>query len=168
MATFISSIIAWTERKGFWRLSEWAGKRRSYGIRRPATAQPTSFATTADGRTTVPLKLDPYGSTFVVFRAPAAKNAVELPAPKETVIDGLDLALNRDWSVSFQQGKGIPETIDFDHLVSWTDLPLPAADEALKYFSGTATYSKTIDIPADDISAGRASLARSRRRARPR
>ena len=118
------------------------------------TTQPTSFGTTADGRTTVPLKLDPYGTTFVVFRAPAAKNTLELPVPKETLIDGLDLALNRDWSVSFQPGKGIPELIGFDHLVSWTELAIPQSDEALKYYSGTATYTKTIEIPADDIAQG--------------
>ena len=121
----------------------------------PATGktEPVSYRI-ADGRTTVPLHLDPYGTTFVVFRATAAKSTLELPAPKETAIDGLDLALNRDWSVSFEQGKGIQETIGFDHLASWSDLPIPQSDEALKYFSGTATYSKTIDIPADDLAQG--------------
>ena len=102
----------------------------------------------------MPLQLDPYGTTFVVFRAPAARNSLDLPAPKETVIDGLDEALNRDWSVSFQPGKGIPETIGFHRLLSWTDSPLPLSDEALKYYSGTATYTKTIDIPADNIAQG--------------
>ncbi len=121
----------------------------------PATggATPVSYRI-ADGRTTVPLHLDPYGTTFVVFRAPATKNVLELPAPKEIAIDGLDPALNRDWSVSFQPGNGTPETIGFDHLASWPDMPLPPADEALKYFSGTATYTKTIDVPADDIAQG--------------
>ena len=118
------------------------------------TTHPTSFGSTADGRTTVPLKLDPYGTTFVVFRAPAARNSLDLPTPKETVIDGLDEALNRDWSVSFQPGKGIPETLGFHRLLSWSDSPLPLSDEALKYYSGTATYTKTIDIPADNIAQG--------------
>ncbi len=121
----------------------------------PATGetQPVSYRI-ADGRTTVPLNLDPYGTTFVVFRAPAAKNSLELPTPKETVIDGLDLALNRDWSVGFQPGKGIPESIGFHRLFSWSDSPLPLSDEALKYYSGTATYTKTIEIPADNIARG--------------
>ena len=121
----------------------------------PATGgtKPVSYRV-ADGRTTIPLHLDPYGTTFVVFRNPAAKNELELPAAKETTVDDLNSSLNSGWSVSFEQGKGIPETIGFDHLVSWPDLPLPPADEALKYFSGTATYSKTIDIPADDIRRG--------------
>ena len=121
----------------------------------PATGktQPVSYRT-ADGRTTVPLKLDPYGTTFVVFRARAAKNSLELLAPKETVIDRLDEALNRDWSVSFQPGKGISDPIMFNQLASWTELAIPQSDQALKYYSGTATYSKTIDIPADDIAPG--------------
>jgi hypothetical protein len=121
----------------------------------PATgeAQPISYRI-ADGRTTVPLKLDPYGTTFVIFRAPAVKNSLELRTPKETVIVGLDLALNRDWSVRFQPGKGIPESIGFHRLFSWSDSPLPLSDEALKYYSGTATYSKTIEIPAKDIVHG--------------
>jgi hypothetical protein len=121
----------------------------------PATGetQPASYRI-AEGRTTVPLRLDPYGSTFVVFREPASQAVLQLPATKETAIDGLDEALNRDWKVSFEQGNGAPEGVGFDHLVSWTDFPQPASDEGIKYFSGTATYSKTIEIPAEDLTKG--------------
>jgi hypothetical protein len=121
----------------------------------PATGEtkPVSYRI-ADGRTTVPLDLEQYGTTFVVFRKAATQNGVELPAPKETVIEGLDLALNHDWSVSFAPVKGIPESIGFHQLFSWSDSPLPLSDEALKYYSGTATYAKTIEVPADDITKG--------------
>jgi len=121
----------------------------------PATGetQPVSYRI-AGGRTTVPLHLDPYGTTFVVFRKPSTQNTVELRIPRETVIDGLDEALNRDWSVKFQHGRGVPEAVSFQHLASWTEMPLPASDEGVKYFSGTATYSKTINIPADDVTKG--------------
>ena len=76
----------------------------------PATGetQPVSNRI-ADGRTTVPLHLDPYGTTFVVFRAATTQNTLQLPATHESTIDGLSEALNRDWSVSFQQGRGVPE-----------------------------------------------------------
>jgi hypothetical protein len=117
-------------------------------------SQPVSYSTSADGRTLVPLNLDPYGTTFVVFRKPATKNALEVAAPRESEIGGLDSALNNDWNVSFERGKGIPESIGFRHLISWSDSPLPLANEALKYYSGTATYSKSIDVPADDIVQG--------------
>ena len=121
----------------------------------PATggATPVSYRI-ADGRTTVPLHLDPNGATFVVFRAPATQESLELPAPKETWIGGLFSALNRNWKVSFERGKGAPETADFQRLVSWTKMPLSASDDGIKYFSGTATYSKTIDVPADDLAHG--------------
>jgi hypothetical protein len=108
----------------------------------------------AEGRTTVPLRLDPYGTTFVVFRAPATQSTLELPVARETVIDGLNEALNGDWNVSFEPGRGVPETVGFHHLVSWTDLPLPTSEDGVKYFSGTATYSKTIEIPAEDLAQG--------------
>ena len=121
----------------------------------PATGetQPASYRI-ADGRTTVPLHLDPYGTTFVVFRAATTQNTLQLPAALESTIDGLSEALNRDWSVSFQQGRGVPEDVGFHGLVSWTELPLPTSDDAVKYFSGTATYSKTIQVPADDLAQG--------------
>jgi alpha-L-rhamnosidase len=121
----------------------------------PATGerQPVSYRI-VDGRTTVPLHLDPYGTVFVVFRAPATRTALELPEPRETVISGLDEALNGDWSVEFQQGIGVPESVGFDHLVSWTELPLPASDDGVKYFSGTATYSKSVEVPANDLKSG--------------
>jgi hypothetical protein len=115
--------------------------------------QPVSYRI-ADGRTTVPLHLDPNGSTFVVFRETATQSTLQLPEPKEIVIGGLFSALNRDWKVSFERGGGVPETADFQRLVSWTDFPQPASDEGIKYFSGTATYSKTIEIPADDLTKG--------------
>jgi hypothetical protein len=115
--------------------------------------QPVSYRI-ADGRTTVPLHLDPYGTAFVMFRKPATETTLQLPAPKETVIGDVDDALNRDWKVSFEQRKGAPETVGIQHLVSWTEMPLSASDEGIKYFSGTATYSKTIDIPADDLTKG--------------
>ena len=121
----------------------------------PATGetQPVSYRIAA-ARTWVSVHLDPYGTTFVVFRAPAAQQTFETPVTHETVIDGLNEALNRDWSVGFQQGRGVPETVGFHHLVSWTELTLPTSDDGVKYFSGTATYSKTIEIPAEDLAQG--------------
>jgi hypothetical protein len=117
----------------------------------PATGKttPASYKI-ADGRTTVPLHLDPYGTTFVVFRKPAATEALEQPQPAETDVPGLDEALNGKWEVSFQPGRGAPETATFDRLTSWSD----NANDGVKYFSGTATYTKTIQIPEHALSAG--------------
>jgi len=52
--------------------------------------------------------------------------------------------------VSFQPGRGAPESADFDSLASWSE----SAIDGIKYFSGTATYTKTIDIPAVALTPG--------------
>jgi hypothetical protein len=41
--------------------------------------------------------------------------------------------------------------VDLPKLISWPDHP----DTGVKYFSGTATYSKTLDVPADMIGSDR-------------
>jgi hypothetical protein len=118
----------------------------------PATgaAQPASYSTTVDGRTTVRLHLDPYGTAFVVFRAPAKAASLEIAEPQETVLAGLGGTLNQEWHVSFQAGRGAPETAEFDGLTSWSE----NADAGIKYFSGTATYSKTFEVPARAFAPG--------------
>jgi len=111
--------------------------------------KPASYEV-AGGRTTVPLHLDPNGTTFVVFRTPAAAASRQFPEMKETVVSGLEDALNRDWNVQFEAGRGAPATAEFDRLNSWSK----NANDGVKYFSGTATYLKTIDVPADIVRAG--------------
>ena len=112
-------------------------------------SKPVSYRI-ADGRTTIPLHLDPYGSVFVVFRELATAASLELPARAETPVAGLDDVLNHDWSVSFQPGRGAPETVAFDRLSSWSDNSI----DGVKYFSGTATYSKVIQVPEGALAQG--------------
>ncbi len=100
--------------------------------------------------TTIPLHLDPYETVFVVFRNPASVTEWQQPKAKESVIVGLEEALNRNWTVSFQPGRGAPETAHFDRLNSWNE----NSSYGVKYFSGTATYSKTVEIPADVFKPG--------------
>jgi hypothetical protein len=111
--------------------------------------QPASYSI-ANGRTTVPLHLDPLGTTFVVLRQPARTISLNLPDRKETVVAEVNEALNRDWTVSFQSNRGAPETAQFDTLISWGD----SADAGVKYFSGSASYSKSIEIPASAFTPG--------------
>ena len=100
----------------------------------------TLFAQTK-GRTSVPLALEPYGSTFVVFRAPIAATAQgttirNSPTPIAEI--------SGPWSVSFDPKWGAPAQVTFDTLESWTARPEPG----VKFYSGKATYSKTIDLRA--------------------
>jgi hypothetical protein len=48
------------------------------------------------------------------------------------------LSLGNDWDVAFPH-----KTVTFDKLISWSE----SADDFIKYFSGTATYSKTFTVP---------------------
>jgi hypothetical protein len=53
------------------------------------------------------------------------------------------LAINGPWDLRFPAGWGAPERGSLDNLISWSD----HADPGVKYFSGTATYAKTITLP---------------------
>ena len=66
-------------------------------------SEPVSFKM-AEGRTTVPLKLEPWGSVFVVFRKETHETSRNLPAETET-----DLAtMSGPWKVSFPPNLGAP------------------------------------------------------------
>jgi hypothetical protein len=73
-----------------------------------------------------------------------------LAEPAETPVAGLEDALNRDWSVSFQPGRGAPEKAEFNRLASWSD----NSNKGVKYFSGTATYAKTFQVNAELLKPG--------------
>jgi len=107
--------------------------------------EPASF-TIADGRTTVPLSLDPWGTVFVVFRKPTTATARTLPAVTTTQL----ATLSGPWQVSFPPNWGAPASITLDELASWST----NSDPGVKYFSGTGTYTKTVDAPADWFTAG--------------
>jgi hypothetical protein len=102
--------------------------------------------TMANGRTTVPLHLEPWGTVFVVFRKAAAETSLTLPKVTETQLATVD----GSWQVSFQPDRGAPLSITLDTLASWSENP----DAGVKYFSGSGTYTRTVDAPADWFKSG--------------
>ena len=102
---------------------------------------------TESGRTIVPLRLEPNESVFVVFRELATAPSAAVPERRETRLTTLE----GKWDVAFPPDLGAPATITLDHLGSWSDNP----DSGVKYFSGTATYRKSIDVPGGWIGDGR-------------
>lgn len=100
----------------------------------------------ANGRTTVPLKLDPAESVFVVFRKPGSAQGRTLPEITETPVGTID----GPWTVAFQPNRGAPASITLDRLSAWNE----HSDPGVKYFSGTATYTKTIQAPAEWFATG--------------
>ena len=95
----------------------------------------------ANGITKVNLHLQPNDAVFVVFKDKAIKTSVTLPAVEEKQLSTVE----GSWKVNFQKDRGAPAEATFDKLVSYTE----NADAGIKYFSGTATYTKT--ITADEI-----------------
>ena len=61
------------------------------------------------------------------------------------------LEINGRWDVSFPPNLGAPAKITLDRLMSLSE----HADPGVKYFSGTATYSKTINIPSSYLGGDR-------------
>jgi hypothetical protein len=59
-------------------------------------------------------------------------------------------AISGPWNLSFPPNWGAPSSVILDKLISWTDHP----NSGVRYFSGTATYEKDIDISADRLKAG--------------
>jgi len=110
-----------------------------------ATSEPVSFKI-ADGQTTLPLHLEPWGTVFVIFRRATKETAHTLPRITET-----DLAtVDGSWKVSFTPDMGAPASTTFDKLISWSD----SSDAGVKYYSGTGTYTKTIEAKGDWIKKG--------------
>ncbi len=100
--------------------------------------EPASYAITGD-RTTVPLHLNQRESVFVVFRRRAVALSRTLPPTKTTMLE----TLSGPWDVFFPPNLGAPEKIRLANLESWT----ANSDHGVKHFSGTAIYTKTIQVP---------------------
>ena len=92
---------------------------------------------------TIHFDLAPYESRVLVFRQGAAPAA----QPKSEPFAPIDLA--RDWKVTFDRTH---TTQTMPVLESWTDIA------AERYYSGTATYERTVEIPEDVAKAGRVLL----------
>jgi hypothetical protein len=120
--------------------------------REPELWQPVTGAiepagySAAEGRTTVPLHLDPYGSVFVVFRRSAGAPSRTIPPATSTALATVD----GPWSVTFPPDWGAPPQVTLQRLGSWTDSP----EAGVKYFSGTATYAKDVQVPAAWLKPG--------------
>ena len=95
----------------------------------------------------MPIALDPYGSTFVVFRRATTATRRTVPPESRSTI----ATLSGPFSVTFEPGRGAPaEPVRFDALTSWSR----STDARVRYFSGTAAYTFDIDAPADAFRPG--------------
>jgi hypothetical protein len=92
-----------------------------------------------DGVTRVPLRLEPSGSVFVIFRRPttttkaSGKNWTDHKPIQE---------ITGPWNVSFDPQWGGPASVTFEKLEDWSKRPEPG----IKYYSGTSTYRKAFSF----------------------
>jgi hypothetical protein len=68
--------------------------------------------------------------------------AASVPAPR--IVEG-------PWQIEFQKDRGAPSAITLPRLESLSR----NADPAVRFFSGTATYRRSIDVPASAIGSGK-------------
>jgi len=122
-----------------------SGKRPELWHADTGQIEPVSYRI-ENGRTTVPLDLHANESVFVVFRQPASEQAVTMPAHQEVMLE----TVAGPWNVHFSPDLGAPPEITLDQLASWTENP----EAGIKYYSGTATYTKTIDVPSEWMQSG--------------
>jgi hypothetical protein len=108
----------------------------------------------SEDRIVIPLRFAPHQSFFVVFREAQARvrsagaypNAGPEPArPAVSNFPALTehATLDGPWDVSFDPKWGGPAKVVFESLDDWSRRP----EEGIRFYSGTATYAKTFDLP---------------------
>lgn len=96
--------------------------------------------TIKNGRTIIPLHFESWDAYFIVFSGKATVTAYTKPVRSEKTV----LSITTPWKVAFQANHGAPATATFDKLISWSD----HTEAGIKYFSGTASYQNTFNLPA--------------------
>ncbi len=81
-------------------------------------------------------------AVFVVFDG-ATRAPYIAPSFKESTL----LTINTPWTLHFSEGVGAPQSATFPVLKSLTE----SDDPGVKYFSGTASYSTTVNLSAKQL-----------------
>ncbi|HEV2710534.1 MAG TPA: glycosyl hydrolase [Edaphobacter sp.] len=96
----------------------------------------------SNGSTSFSLDFAPAQSFFIIFRKP--RNAVH--GFTNSPIFSLVTELVGKWNVQFDPTWGGPASIQFASLSDWS----MHADKGIRFYSGTATYTKTLNLPDKD------------------
>jgi hypothetical protein len=94
---------------------------------------PASIESQSSTDTTVRLHVEPYGSRVLVF----TKRSIQQPQNRDAVAVPNPIDLSNGWQISFGSNS---DSEPLDSLRSWTD------EDKTRYFSGTATYEKTVSV----------------------
>ena len=83
--------------------------------------------------------------TFTLTTASGKTRTVEVPS----VGDATEIA--GSWELRFPPKWGAPDQVTLERLISWPQ----HKDDGVKHFSGTATYVKQFDVPAEMLGEGK-------------
>jgi hypothetical protein len=98
-----------------------------------------------NGRTQLPVRLEANGSVFIIFRQPTNETKSNKGSnwPDVKTIQTLD----GPWQVTFDPKMGGPkQPVIFSKLTDWSTHP----DSCIRFYSGTAVYTKSININIRD------------------
>ncbi len=107
-----------------------------------------------NGRTGIPVKLEPFQSYFVVFYNSERLKSIEIKYSEDFPEKQIMMTINGPWNVSFDTTWGGPEKVLFESLTDWTERP----EEGIRYYSGIAVYSKTFTLPESSGSVNNSEL----------
>lgn len=91
--------------------------------------------------TSIPLRLEPHESLFVVFDKKISKDSKSTSSVNWNEYVEAQV-LTGSWQVNFDPKWGGPQSIIFDSLQNWTTHP----NEGVRYYSGTAVYHKDFNL----------------------
>ncbi|MDR0538735.1 MAG: glycosyl hydrolase [Tannerellaceae bacterium] len=93
-----------------------------------------------DGAISLPVRLSPSQSFFIVFDKTGAQSTKEsLP---DFLVQTEIQTIGGSWEVSFDTSLGGPEKATFESLTDWSK----HTDEGIRYYSGKAVYRKVFDL----------------------
>ena len=95
-----------------------------------------------DGRTVMNLDFVPDDAYFVVFRGRVEGESFTVAKAQETVLT----EVTGEWTVHFKTPFDEEKTVETSVLTAWDK----HQDEWVRHFSGTATYTTTVHVPAFD------------------
>jgi hypothetical protein len=105
-------------------------------------------------RTEVSINLEPQESVFVVFRNKASVN-------QKNTVKTVNLVssdnLSNDWTVKFMPEYGYDAEIKLPELIDWSK----SGNDEIKYYSGSALYTKVFNIDADKLQDGLSSIQKA-------
>ena len=109
-----------------------------------------------EGGISIELTMDPLASRFVVFKdISSGKNDKDLSADLQFGFSGHSVGtapidITNNWTVSFDTVMGGPATYRMDKLMDWAS----ADSTGVKYYSGTAAYTRQFTIEKGILSRG--------------